>query len=83
MQVTSLMDLRQQLAGYLSPLLPEGEILYSMPSVRRPLAAAMTTLVLSDQRVKRREATVGGSPLPRILLHHGAGADRQMVTKSG
>lgn len=63
MQVTSLIDLRQQLAGYLSPLLPEGEILYSMPSVRRPLAAEMTTLVLSDHRVKRSEATLGGSPL--------------------
>lgn len=63
MQVTSLMDLRQQLAGYLSPLLPEGEILYNMPSVRRPLAAEMTTLVLSDHRVKRSEATLGGSPL--------------------
>ena len=63
MQVTSLMDLRQQLAAYLAPLLPESEILYSMPSVRRPLAAEMTTLVLSDHRVKRSEATLGGSPL--------------------
>lgn len=63
MQVTSLMDLRQQLAAYLAPLLPESEILYSMPSVRRPLAAEMTTLVLSDHRVKRSEVTLGGSPL--------------------
>ena len=63
MQVTSLMDLRQQLAAYLAPLLPEGEILYSMPSVRRPLAAEMTTLVLSDHRVKRSDRTLGGSPL--------------------
>ena len=63
MQVTSLMDLRQQLAAYLAPLLPESEILYSMPSVRRPLAAEMTTLVLSDHRVKRSEATLGGSLL--------------------
>ena len=63
MQVTSLIDLRQQLAAYLAPLLPESEILYSMPSVRRPLDAEMTTLVLSDHRVKRSEATLGGSPL--------------------
>ena len=31
MQVTSLFDLRQQLAVYLLPLLGECEILYSMP----------------------------------------------------
>lgn len=68
MQVTSLMDLRQQLAAYLAPLLPESEILYSMPSVRRPLAAEMTTLVLSDHRVKRSEATLGGSPLLEVGL---------------
>ena len=37
MQVTSLFDLRQQLAVYLLPLLGECEILYSMPTVRRPL----------------------------------------------
>ena len=48
MQVTSLFDLRQQLAIYLLPLLGECEILYSMPTVRRPLAAGVTTLVLND-----------------------------------
>ena len=41
MQVTSLFDLRQQLAVYLLPLLGECEILYSMPTVRRPLAAGV------------------------------------------
>ena len=54
MQVTSLFDLRQQLAVYLLPLLGECEILYSMPTVRRPLAAGVTTLVLNDHSVKRR-----------------------------
>ena len=55
MQVTSLFDLRQQLAVYLLPLLGECEILYSMPTVRRPLAAGVTTLV------KRSEDTLPGS----------------------
>ena len=65
MQVTSLFDLRQQLAVYLLPLLGECEILYSMPTVRRPLAAGVTTLVLNDHSVKRSEDTLPGStPLP-------------------
>ena len=61
MQVTSLFDLRQQLAVYLLPLLGECEILYSMPTVRRPLAAGVTTLVLNDHSVKRSEDTLPGS----------------------
>lgn len=64
MQVTSLFDLRQQLAVYLLPLLGECEILYSMPTVRRPLAAGVTTLVLNDHSVKRSEDTLpGNTPL--------------------
>ena len=54
-------DLRQQLAVYLLPLLGECEILYSMPTVRRPLAAGVTTLVLNDHSVKRSEDTLPGS----------------------
>ena len=61
MQVTRLFDLRQQLAVYLLPLLGECEILYSMPTVRRPLAAGVTTLVLNDHSVKRSEDTLPGS----------------------
>ena len=61
MQVTSLFDLRQQLAVYLLPLLGECEILYSMPTVRRPLAAGVTTLVLNDHSVKRSEDTLPDS----------------------
>lgn len=61
MQVTSLFDLRQQLAVYLLPLLGECEILYSMPTVRRPLAAGVTTLVLNDHSVKRSEDTLPGT----------------------
>ena len=61
MRVTSLFDLRQQLAVYLLPLLGGCEILYSMPTVRRPLAAGVTTLVLNDHSVKRSEDTLPGS----------------------
>lgn len=61
MTVTSLIDLRQQLAAYLAPRLPACEILYSMPTVRRPLADGMATLVLSDRQVKRSEKTLPGS----------------------
>lgn len=64
MKVTSLIDLRQQLAAYLAPLLPDCEILYSMPTVRHPLEAGVVTLVISDHRVKRcEEALPGGSAL--------------------
>ena len=76
MQVTSLFDLRQQLAVYLLPLLGECEILYSMPTVRRPLAAGVTTLVLNDHSVKRSEDTLPGST--PLLLAVGLGVPALM-----
>ena len=87
MQVTSLFDLRQQLAVYLLPLLGECEILYSMPTVRRPLAAGVTTLVLNDHSVKRSEDTLPGST-PLLLevglrltaLHRDSNGPRPALT---
>ena len=61
MTVSSLFDLRGQLAAYLAPHLPGCEILYSMPTVRRPLAPGVTTLVISDHSVKRSETALPGS----------------------
>ena len=61
MTVSSLFDLRGQLAAYLAPHLPGCEILYSMPTVRRPLTPGVTTLVMSDHSVKRSETALPGS----------------------
>ena len=58
MTVSSLFDLRGQLAAYLAPHLPGCEILYSMPTVRRPLIPGVTTLVMSDHSVKRSETAL-------------------------
>ena len=88
MTVTSLIDLRQQLAAYLAPRLPACEILYSMPTVRRPLADGMATLVLSDRQVKRSEKTLPGST-PLLLevtllltaLHRDSGEECEALTE--
>ena len=61
MTVSSLFDLRGQLAAYLAPHLPGCEILYSMPTVRRPLTPGVTTLVMSAHSVKRSETALPGS----------------------
>ena len=66
MTVSSLFDLRGQLAAYLAPHLPGCEILYSMPTVRRPLTPGVTTLVMSDHSVKRSETALPGS-VPLLL----------------
>ena len=55
MTITSLFDLRRQLAVYLGEKMPDCDILPTLPTIRQPLPADGTTLVLTVQKLRRAE----------------------------
>lgn len=56
MRVTSLFALRKALRDYLAVILPEAEILPSLPAARRPVPEGAAALVIGVQSLRRGEA---------------------------
>ena len=67
MKVTSLYALRQALQTYLTEKLPDVQSLAEMPTVRHPLGAESTVLVIGVQNLRRAEGFLSPSESGLLL----------------